>query len=146
MTMRRKASGRFELPISAAEAIDYFTPEGERAWVPDWNPIYPTGDPSESSGTVFTTSAGGVDTVWVVHRVDRVGYSSAYSRITVGHHAGTVHVRCEDLGSGRCAVAVEYDMTLLPGSDPSELDAYDEPSFAGMMDEWATEVSRTLLA
>jgi hypothetical protein len=28
--MRRVVSGRFELGVSAEEAIDFFTPEGER--------------------------------------------------------------------------------------------------------------------
>lgn len=31
-----------------------------------------------------------------------------------------------------------------PGSDPTGLDAHDDPSCAAMMDEWASEVSRAL--
>ena len=49
-----------------------------------------------------------------------------------------------DQTNDRCVVIVRYDMSLLPGSDPGVLDAYDKPSFGAMMDEWATEITRTL--
>lgn len=142
--MKRVASGRFELTLSAADAIDFFTPEGERLWVPGWNPVYPAGEASESSGTVFTTDAGGVDTIWIVQQIDRGGCSSAYSRVTPGHHAGTVKVQCADRADGGCVVTVAYDMSLLPGSDPKGLDAYDDSSFAAMMEEWASEINGAL--
>lgn len=144
MTMRRNASGKFELPMPAAEAIGFFTPEGERSWAPGWEPMYPTGEPSETPGTVFTTSHRDVETVWVVEQIDRDAHTSAYSRITIGHHAGTVRVRCDDQTSDQCVVSVEYDMTMLPGGRSEALDAYDEPSFAAMMKEWATRVTATL--
>ncbi len=142
--MKRMVSGQFELPVSAAKAIHFFTPEGERVWVPAWNPVYPAGEASESSGTVFTTDAHGVETIWVVQKINRNDNSSAYSRVTPGHHAGTVKVQCVDQADGGCVVTVAYDMSLLPGSDPTGLDAYDDSSFAAMMDEWAGEVSRVL--
>ncbi len=94
--VKRVVSGKFELPVSAAEAIHFFTPEGERAWVPGWNPVYPAGEASELPGTVFTTDAHGVETIWVVQKINRNDYSSAYSRVTPGHYAGTVKVQCED--------------------------------------------------
>ena len=114
--MRRTVSGEFDLAVSAAEAIGFFTPEGERGWVPGWNPVYPSGESSETPGTVFTTDAGGVDTIWVVMNIDRDGCSSAYSRVTPGHHAGTVQVQCQDRPEGGCVVTVTYDMSLLPGA------------------------------
>lgn len=141
MDMRRVVSGEFELPVSAAEAIHFFTPEGERIWVPGWDPVYPAGDASESTGTVFTTDAAGAETIWIVERINRNTHSAAYSRVTPGHHAGTVKVQCADLAEGGCVVTVAYDMSLLPGSDPTGLDSYDDPSFAAMMDEWASEVT-----
>ena len=145
--MKRVVSGEFDLPISAAEAINYFTPEGERAWVPKWNPVYPAGAASESSGTVFLTDADGVETIWVVQRINRRGYSAAFSRVTPGRHAGTVRVQCEDQeDDDGCVVKLTYDLTLLPGSDPAVLDAYDDPSFAAMMDEWAAGIAKALSA
>ena len=142
--MRRVVSGEFELAISAREAVRFFTPEGERSWVPGWRPVYPSGESSELPGTVFTTDAGGVDTIWVVQKIDHGRCVSAYSRVTPGHSAGTVMVRCEDRPGGGCVVSVTYNMSLLPGSDPTGLDAYNDESFAAMMSEWATEINRAL--
>jgi hypothetical protein len=142
--MRRTATGQFELPVNAAEAIGFFTPEGERAWVTGWDPSYPAGEPAESSGTVFTTAHGDVETVWVIERIDRGAHAAAYSRITAGHHAGTVRVRCDDRPHDRCVVSVEYDMTALQPDHPHVLDAYNDNSFTTMMTEWATRVTAVL--
>ena len=144
MTKRRSASGQFELPVPAAEAIGYFTPEGERGWAPGWDPSYPEGTPSEAPGTVFITSHGDQDTVWTIHHIDRERFTSAYSRHNVGNWAGTVKVRCEDQGTDSCVVTVEYDTTILPGGDPSILHHFDGPSYEAMMNEWATRVTATI--
>lgn len=135
-------SGRFELGVSAEEAIGFFTPEGEREWVPGWNPVYPGGERSESPGTVFTTDAHGVDTIWLIQVIDREGCSAKYVRVTPGHLAGTVQVDCADREGEGCSVSVTYDLSLLPGSDASALDAYSDQSFEAMMNHWADEVSQ----
>lgn len=138
--MRRQASGQFELPISASEAIDYFTPEGERSWAPGWDPIYPAGEVSETQGTVFTTAHDDVETVWVIERIDRGANTSAYSRITPGHHAGSVRVRCDDQPDDGCVVSVEYDITALSSDHTQVLDHYTEEAFKAMMNHWSEAV------
>jgi hypothetical protein len=72
--MRRRASGSFELPIPASAGIGFFTPEGERRWVPGWDPAYPSGEPSETPGTVFITEHG--DTAESVKSNETVAVSS----------------------------------------------------------------------
>ena len=144
MTKRRRASGQFELPVPAAEAIGYFTPEGERDWAPGWDPVYPEGTPSESPGTVFTTSHSDQDTVWTIYHIDRNGFTAAYSRHNIGNWAGTAKVRCEDQDTDSCVVTVEYDTTILPGGDPSILNHFDGPSYEAMMNEWAARVTATI--
>jgi len=146
MNARRRVSGQFELPICAADAIDFFTPEGERSWVPGWNPTYPTDAASEDPGTVFVTSHAGIETVWVIEEIDRTQHTSSYARITAGDHAGAVRVRCDDQPDDRCVVTVEYDMTSLAPSHPEILDAYADDSFAAMMNEWATRVTAALIS
>ena len=144
MIMRRKASGHFGLSIPAADAIDFFTPEGERSWAPGWDPTYPSGEPSETAGTVFITEHGDTKTVWVIEKIDRTANTSAYSRTTPGHHAGTVRVRCEDRCDGHSVVSVEYDMTALTPDHAHALDAYNDERFEAMMKEWATRVTANL--
>jgi hypothetical protein len=142
--MRRIASGQFGLKATAQQAIRFFTPEGERDWVPGWNPSYPAGKATQTPGTVFTTDAHDVPTIWLVQLIDTDGCAVAYARVTPGHHAGTVQVSCDDAPNGGCVVTVTYDMSLLPGSDPKELDAYEDARFEAMLNHWATAVGSLL--
>lgn len=135
--MRRVVSGEVQLPLRATEAIGLFTPEGERDWVPGWNPVYSGAETSEAPGTVFTTAVGGVETVWLILEIDRARGSASYSRVTPGSHAGTVRVSCTDTDTGGCKVCVTYDVSALPGVDPKVLDAFDDAEFEAMLDEWA---------
>jgi hypothetical protein len=144
MTVRRRVSGEFELPISASDAIGFFTPEGERSWVPGWDPTYPAGEPTETDGTVFVTDHWGIEIFWIIDKIDRTAHTSAYSRITLGRHAGTVKVICTDQLDGRCVVTVTYDMTNLAPHHPDLLDAYNDEHFNAMMRQWATDVGVTL--
>jgi hypothetical protein len=137
---RRAVSGQFDLELPAQEAIELFTPEGERAWAPGWDPTYPAGDPSESPGTVFVTDHGGVETIWLIQTIDTDECTVAYSRVTPAHHAGTVRVTCDDTPLGGCVVSVAYDMSLLPGADPSALDPYDDHPFDAMMSHWSSAI------
>lgn len=142
--MRRASSGQFVVELPAAQAIGLFTPEGERAWVPDWNPAYASGEPCEAPGTVFTTDTGGVYTIWVIIEIDRVANAAAYARVTPGRHAGTVRVRCVDGAQGTSIVTVDYDMSPLDGGDPADLHVYGTVGFNNMMDEWARAVAAHL--
>jgi hypothetical protein len=139
--MKRVVEGEFQLPMPASEAINLFTPEGERAWAPGWSPVYPAEEATESTGTVFTTDADGVETIWVVQKINRRNYSATYSRVTPGRHAGTVNVQCADISDDECTVKVTYDITLLPGADATALDRYNDLSFGEMMNEWASRIT-----
>ena len=104
--MRRVVSGHFELTVPAKEAIGFFTPEGEKDWVPGWNPTYPAGEPSEKPGTVFITDVGGMHTIWLIQEIDRSGCTAGYSRVTPNHHAGTVKISCDGrIGRWMCRVS-----------------------------------------
>jgi hypothetical protein len=142
--MRRVQSGHFEVDLPAQEAIALFTPEGEKGWVPGWNPTYPVGEPSETPGTVFTTDVDGQETIWLVQIIDTNEGRVAYSRVTPGNHAGTVQVSCEDAPDGGCVVSVTYDMSLLPGGASTELDAYDDGPFETMINDWSRAIARNI--
>ncbi len=139
---RQQSSGGFELPVPAAEAMWLFTPEGEREWVPGWDPRYPAGQPSEEPGTVFRTTADGLTTVWVILELDRSGHRASYARVTPGVHAGTVSVECVDTRPGHCRVGVGYDLTTL--GNVTTLDPYHPEAFGDMMETWATLTARYL--
>ena len=134
--MRHTSTGSFELPIPARQAISLFTPEGERDWVPGWDPVYPDGAASSTAGTVFTTDAHGTHTIWTIIEIDPEEHRSAYARITAGRHAGTVRVVCEGAGDDRCRVNVSYDMTLLEGADSALLEPYEPAHIDAMLRHW----------
>ena len=103
---RISCRGHVRVALSPDEAIELFTPEGERRWVEGWDPRYPGGDEG-----VFLTGA----TTWVT--VERGDRSRRYARVTPGVRAGTVSVRCDPDGAHTVAT-VGYELTALgPGAD-----------------------------
>jgi hypothetical protein len=101
-----KHTGIIHTGLPPETAIALFTPEGERAWIPGW-------DPHHHSDTVFTTHG----TIWVVLPTGEP-HTVRYARVTPGRHAGTVEVRCEGDGTA----TVTYDLTPLA---PGALDGFD---------------------
>jgi hypothetical protein len=132
---RHLLSGTVEVPLPPDEALALFTPAGERAWAPGWDPVYPA-EEDTSPGTTFTTHEG--RTFWVI--ADRTADSMRYARITPGVHAGTVEVRCEPAGDATRA-HVTYDLTGL--ADPVTVDHFAE-DFPAMLAEWQRLIAASL--
>ncbi len=111
--MRRTVSGEFDLAVSAAEAIEFFTPEGERAWVPGWTPVYPSGESSETPGTVFTTDAGRRITI------RQLRHSHATALLTAGVSPKVVQER---LGHKSISVTMDVYSAVLPNMQREAVD------------------------
>jgi len=130
-----ECSGRVRVPLSPDAAIQYFTPEGERRWVPGWDPTYPAGAAVPlAPGLIFETVADGGRTTWVVtHNAPR---EMAYGRVLPGDHAGTVAVRCEPEGDGTLA-HVTYRLTALGPHGARRLAEFEEayPRFMSLWEE-----------
>jgi hypothetical protein len=118
-----KRTGTITVPLPPHEARALFTPEGERAWVPHW-------DPHHHSDTVFTTA----ETTWLI--LDAPGNAVRYARITPDRHAGTVEVSCAPDGPATTAT-VTYDLTPLA---PDALDQL-EHGFDAMLAEWERAIA-----
>ena len=71
----RTFNGSLTLKLEPSEAFALFSPEGERLWVPGWQPelLYPQGA-DWTEGQVFRTREEFGDAVWVVSMLDRVNY------------------------------------------------------------------------
>lgn len=136
-------SGMFSLPIPLAEAFPLFTAEGERRWVPGWDPVYlHPGHPSNEAGTVFRTSPGGDETIWLVLQHDPAAGAVEYARVAPGTRAGTVRVRCTALSAGVTQVQVTYDLTALTSAGNTILEALTPVAYQGMLQEWRTFIHR----
>ena len=133
MTTTIECCGRVRVPLRADAAIHLFTPEGERDWVPGWDPAYPVGDGRElAPGLVFETASAAGRTTWVVIRSEP--REVAYGRVLPGDHAGTVAVRCEPDGDGAVA-HVTYHLTAL-GLDGARRLAEFEAEYPRFMTVW----------
>ena len=123
-------------PQSAALAL--FTPEGERAWVPGWDPSYPAPQRREGAGAVFLTGHAKETTIWVM--VDKGERRLRYARATAGDTAGTVTVIVVDAAPTRTRLRVEYDLTALGPNAAERLEAF-RGSFANYIGEWETAIA-----
>jgi hypothetical protein len=124
--MRYVCAGSLHVALPPEDAAALFTPEGERAWVPGWDPAYP------AEGPVFTTHDGA--TVWIELGPLR------YARVTPGVQAGTVSVRLEPDGGGTRA-EVTYDLTAL--SSAADLPAF-AAQFDAMLATWERDIAGAL--
>jgi hypothetical protein len=120
-----KHTGTITVPLPPRKAITLFTPEGERAWAPHW-------DPHHHSDTVFTTH----ETVWLV--LPAPPGTVRYARVTPNRHAGTVEVRCDaDADADATRATVTYDLTPLT---PNGLDDF-AAGYDAMLAEWERAIA-----
>jgi hypothetical protein len=128
--------GEVRVARPVKEAIALFTPEGERAWAPGWDPVYPSGRPSTAPGTVFVTGGHGRTSTWVITEMeaDRAGYA----RFVPDVQAGTISVRCRPDRNGTVARVV-YRLTALDPAAEPELRAFAD-GFDDMMAAWERHI------
>ncbi len=137
-------SGTVRVAAAVREALYYFTPDGERLWVPGWSPEYlhPHGG-RQCQGAVFRTSASGEDTLWMITRLAPDAGEAEYVRVTPGSRMGTVSIRCAPEEPAATTVHVTYRLTALSVGGNHVLEAFDR-GFDAMMSEWTAAVSGVL--
>lgn len=117
--VRQRLTGRISVALPPAEAFRLFTPRGEQEWAHGWHPCFPaTAADDTEPGTVFTTSAHGHETVWVVTGRER-GRRISYARVVRDATAATVTVTLTSSGEGTEA-EVTYDLTALTDDELRE--------------------------
>ena len=122
--MRVQKTGSFVLTgVSPEAAMPLFTAEGEKRWVPAWEPHYPGGHED-----VWVTG----ETTWVT--TARTATSATYARVTPGDTAGFVRVVCRAVG-GDSEVEVTYDLTATGPAGRERLPAFAD-GFWQMLEEW----------
>jgi len=139
MHVERTATVRLSVP--PAEALPHFTPEGERAWVPDWDPepLHTIDGSLARAGAVFRTAAKGEETLWITLRVDRKAGEADYVRVTPGNRLGTVHVRCRARGTGS-EVELTYRLTSLGPEGDEALAVMTPEAFASELAGWRSAI------
>lgn len=139
---RAVREGTFRLQLPAATAFGFFSPEGERSWVPEWEPRYFTENTAPVSGLVFETDAGGERTLWIVLDYDAARHRAHYVRVVPDSRMGTVEVRCEVTADGETDVRVIYDLTALSDAGETVLRELTPAAYQGMLRSWQLSITR----
>jgi hypothetical protein len=130
--------GNVAVALPPEEALELFTPQGERARAHGWDPLFPAGEDADAAeGTVFRTAAHDAETLWVV--AGRTSRSISYARVTPGDRAGTVAVTCEPDGPGTRAEVV-YDLTALAPDAQPALDTF-AARYAEFLKSWERAIA-----
>ncbi|MQA75717.1 MAG: hypothetical protein GEU88_15480 [Solirubrobacterales bacterium] len=133
--------GSFDVPLSAARAIELFTAEGERDWVDGWAPRYPaSGAETGAVGGVFVTDGPAGDVVWVVSYVGQL--ERRYARFDHLGTVGTVEVRCRPAGRST-SVEVTYRLTAVNAAAEPELARF-EREYADLMRTWRAAIAAAI--
>jgi hypothetical protein len=138
---RVRRSGSFTVHGSMPDIVPLFTAEGERAWVPGWEPAFPLTDHRHERGEVWTTNGAPGRTIWVT--AQRRADGALFARVTPDVSAGLVDVRCYPGASATTEVVVEYDLTALGPAGTVALEHLAR-GFAAMLEDWRVAVGRAL--
>lgn len=135
-------SHTFTLERPPAEALELFTPRGERAWAKDWDPAWHWPPDGETRvGMVFTTEHGGEHTIWAMTRHEPDRGIVEYVRITPGSRVGVVRVQCSAAGEASTHVEVRYEITALSEAGRAMLETIDEATFASFIESWRAAIA-----
>jgi hypothetical protein len=137
-------TGTLRVVAPLARALTFFTPEGEREYVPGWAPeyLYPA-DGELGEGLTFRTTHRDELTLWLVSRCDLATGAIDYVRVTPGSRMGLVSVRCAARGADATDVTITYRLTALSEMGEAALDAF-AAEFAGMLAEWERAIAGAL--
>ena len=136
--MHRQFSHEITIDHPPETAIHLFTPKGEEAWVPGWQPEYIT--PSSGETTV--------EMVFITREIDEMTYwtclqwhpdegHARYFRLTPNARAAFVDVQCRPGGHNTTLVRVAYELHSLSQSGMDYVEGMTQTSFNTMIEEWA---------
>jgi hypothetical protein len=137
----RSAELRFGHPVDVV--FEMFTPEGERAWAPEWDPHPLVPGETDVRDAVFTTEHRGAHAVWFVVELDRSAHRASYVNFVARIRLTRVDVECEAAGPAETTVSVRYVVTGLSPQGNRYVREFDA-HFDGMMADWQTAVAAAL--
>ena len=137
--------GRLQVGARIEDVFPLFSPEGERRWVPGWDPelLHPPGATWEE-GQIFRTREERGEAVWVVTRLDRTERSVEYHRVEDRRCVARVRVRCARLGTDRTDVVTEYTFVGLSEEGNAEIAAMTDEAYDAKMARWGDWIRKHL--
>jgi hypothetical protein len=126
--------GSFEIDYPSEKALRLFTVEGERLWIPGWEPEILRGDGYHRNDIFISVGPGGRST-YVVIEYDDKNYHALYARVTPDITAGTVEITITPHARGSL-VEVGYNFTSLSTEGNESLSKLTDEAFAQQMISW----------
>jgi hypothetical protein len=143
-SVRVEQQGSFELAMPAQAAFPLFSAEGERLWVPHWDPkpVFPIDDVVRwQTDAVWTIIRDGELLTWWTVEVDREKLRASYVHFSTGR-AVRVNVHVVPIEAQKCRVHVEYIITAT--SPEGERHIREACDMKGRMDQWKTLIESAL--
>jgi hypothetical protein len=137
-----RLNGSFQLDRTPDDAFPLFSPEGERAWAPGWDPalVFPRGV-EWAEGQIFRAGGTLHDAVWIVARLDRDARRVTYYRVEERDLVARIDVACGASGGGT-RVEVTYTFVALSPEGERAIDAMSHDDYAAKMRHWRELITR----
>jgi MOSC domain-containing protein YiiM len=143
LSVRRSGTLRVAAPM--ARAFPFFTPDGERLWVPGFDPQYLHPLSGEQGvGAIFTTTHGGEDTLWMVLRFSPSTGVAEYARVTPGSRGGVVQVALEPVDAATTQATITYELASTSEAGDEKLGTFTDAAYAEMLADWERQIDKTL--
>lgn len=129
--------GRIRVSKRVEDAFVLFSPEGERLWVPGWDPepLHPPHAAWEE-GQIFRTREERGEAVWIVTRLDRVRHEVTYHRVEPGRYVARIEVRCRAAGERETEVSTAYTFLGLSEDGNEEIARMSREAYDAKMARW----------
>ncbi len=130
-------TGSFDLPCSAGTALPLFSPEGEKHWVPGWDPhpVFPT-TAAFARDTVFREGKSDEQALWTIVDADLHAHRAEYVRVAPASHTAHIIVKVESAGREKSRVTVNYTVTAFGKNSEKLLGGFSEEAYAEKMKNW----------
>lgn len=137
MTRRHEFTHAIGLDAEIGRAFPLFTPLGEIAWIPGWDPtfVFPE-DGRTGPGLVWTTEHGENFTLWSCLDWQPEAHRVRYVRIVPARMLALLTVACRVAGPGRTEVVVSHVMTALTPAGEAEFASMTAASYAETIEGW----------
>lgn len=130
-------AGTIEIQAPVSDVFELFSPEGERHWVPGWNPelLHPPGE-TWQRGLIFRTQEEKGPAIWVVTLLDRQAHDVEYHRVERDRYVARVAVNCASVAPQATVASVVYEFIGLTEAGNQEIDAMRDADYAEKMQRW----------
>ena len=141
----RELAGHLVVDAPIETAFPCFSPLGERAWVPGWDPEL-LGPPGASweQGQIFRTREATGDAIWIVTRLERAAHAVEYHRVEPGRYVARVRVECRRVTDRQTEVRVSYVFLGLSSDGNADIAAMSAEAYAEKMARWTRWIGDSL--